>query len=251
MVPDKIYVPNNQSVISMDRDETKWAIARKMLLAVMTDNDMVSREEPLDEKALEPWIKKTEDALTKPFGQMGEGYFSDKWIDDFCTGDEDFQEAEIKRHKSLEEVFNVLNDFFENYGKTDFDIELDEWCDAICDNTTDYTRYAVRDTACHFAEWQQKRDFARLVGEWESGRESGLEMSEKLMDGFLDRACDWLKNNIQKYINGEFNEFHHTVEYDGTIDKEKLEADFRKEMESNENPGEEIETERMNASYLE
>lgn len=49
-----------------------------------------------------------------------------------------------------------------------------------------------------------------------------------------DILCDieeWLKNNVQNYVNREYNEFHHEVEYDGTVNTDKLIEDLKKAME--------------------
>lgn len=222
----------------MDQNNTKYAIARKMLTLVMVDNDMVNKDEAPDKKLFEFWVKKTEDALAEPFEQMGEGYFSDEWMDDFCTGGKQFQEGEIRRHKSLEKVLYVLDDFFRNYGKTDFDIEFEKWCEKLedgCRSIALIKNSFLKDTARHFAEWQIKRDSAMLAGEWDSGYQSGLESSEDLADELIDKVCEWLKTHVRQYINSEYNEFHHEVEYDGTIDKERMVADLKKYIETDEN----------------
>jgi len=43
----------------------------------------------------------------------------------------------------------------------------------------------------------------------------------------FDAISSWLIDHASKYVNGEFNEFHHCVEYDGTIDVERLIADLK------------------------
>lgn len=58
--------------------------------------------------------------------------------------------------------------------------------------------------------------------------ESGAKWADKTM---IDKACEWLKKNICNYQNWGYNEFHQCVEYDGSIDIEKMISDFRKEME--------------------
>ena len=48
---------------------------------------------------------------------------------------------------------------------------------------------------------------------------------------FINDIAEWLTKNINNYVNGEFNEFHHEVEYDGTVNKERLIEDFKKAFE--------------------
>ena len=39
---------------------------------------------------------------------------------------------------------------------------------------------------------------------------------------FIKDVCEWLNKHVNIYVNGEYNEFHHTVDYDGTIDTKRL-----------------------------
>lgn len=55
----------------------------------------------------------------------------------------------------------------------------------------------------------------------------GAKWADKTMIG---KACKWLKKNIGNYQNWEYNEFHQCVEYDGSIDIEKMISDFKKAM---------------------
>lgn len=43
----------------------------------------------------------------------------------------------------------------------------------------------------------------------------------------FDAISSWLRDHARRYVNSEFNEFHHCVEYDGTIDVERLIADLK------------------------
>lgn len=43
----------------------------------------------------------------------------------------------------------------------------------------------------------------------------------------FDAISSWLRDHASNYVNSEFNEFHHCVEYDGTINVEKLIADLK------------------------
>ena len=43
----------------------------------------------------------------------------------------------------------------------------------------------------------------------------------------INDICDWLKTHIKLYINSEYNEFHHAIEYDGTVDINGLINDLK------------------------
>ncbi len=58
---------------------------------------------------------------------------------------------------------------------------------------------------------------------------SYLEKQKDLVD--IDFISTWLREHARNYINGEYNEFHHCVDYDGTIDVERLINDLKKELE--------------------
>ena len=48
---------------------------------------------------------------------------------------------------------------------------------------------------------------------------------------FSDDVCEWLRHHASVYVNSEYNEFHHAVEYDGTIDVDRLIKDLKSEFE--------------------
>lgn len=64
------------------------------------------------------------------------------------------------------------------------------------------------------------------MGQWlrQQGFMNGYLKAEKET---IDKICEWLKEHINSYVNSEYNDFHHTVEYDGTVDKEKLVKSIR------------------------
>lgn len=47
----------------------------------------------------------------------------------------------------------------------------------------------------------------------------------------IDFVSDWLKKHVREYVNSEYNEFHKTVEYDGSISIERLIEDLKKAIE--------------------
>ena len=58
-----------------------------------------------------------------------------------------------------------------------------------------------------------------------------VEQEQKRSLNF-DVISSWLRDHVSNYANGEFNEFHHCVEYDGTINVEKLIADLKVAVDS-------------------
>ena len=58
-----------------------------------------------------------------------------------------------------------------------------------------------------------------------------VEQEQKCSLNF-DVISSWLRDHVSNYVNGEFNEFHHCVEYDGTINVEKLIADLKVAVDS-------------------
>lgn len=43
---------------------------------------------------------------------------------------------------------------------------------------------------------------------------------------------EWIRKNVRSYVNSEYNEFHHTVEYDGSINTDKLIQDLKNWLKS-------------------
>lgn len=93
----------------------KETIARQMLESIMYDNDMVNREEALDESRLQPWIDTVSACLNAPIAELGESFFTDEWIESFCCGEIDYQTTQIEMHPCLQELSEVLDLFFEEY----------------------------------------------------------------------------------------------------------------------------------------
>ncbi len=48
----------------------------------------------------------------------------------------------------------------------------------------------------------------------------------------FDAISSWLRDRASRYVNGEYNEFHHCIEYDGTINIERLIADLKVAVDS-------------------
>lgn len=64
------------------------------------------------------------------------------------------------------------------------------------------------------------------IGQWnrQQGFMNGYLQAEKET---IDKICDWLSEHVNSYLNWEYNEFQHGVDYDGTINKTKLVNDIR------------------------
>lgn len=60
---------------------------------------------------------------------------------------------------------------------------------------------------------------------------SYLEKQKEQKPIDIDFVSDWLRKHIKTYVNSEYNEFHKTVEYDGSINIERLIEDLKKAIE--------------------
>ena len=67
---------------------------------------------------------------------------------------------------------------------------------------------------------------------WDRGLRTGIALGKKEQKSLnIGAASEWLRKHVCNYMNSEYNEFHQCVEYDGSIDKEKLINDFEKAMQ--------------------
>ena len=67
----------------------------------------------------------------------------------------------------------------------------------------------------------------------ESLRELLLTYLEKQKHSLnFDAISSWLRDHVSRYVNSEYNEFHHCTEYDGTINVERLIADLKVAVDS-------------------
>lgn len=65
-----------------------------------------------------------------------------------------------------------------------------------------------------------------------------LERQKEQKSLNISAASEWLREHVRRYINSEYNEFHKCVEYDGSIDKERLINDFEEAMQKEQKPAE-------------
>ena len=65
---------------------------------------------------------------------------------------------------------------------------------------------------------------------------SYLEKQKEQKSLSISAASEWLRKHVCTYMNSEYNEFHKCVEYDGSIDKERLINDFEEAMQKEQKP---------------
>ncbi len=97
----------------------------------------------------------------------------------------------------------------------------------------------IRKELIEFIKWSVDRHFmredfhqAKRPSEWIAYLEKQKE--QKSLN--ISAASEWLRKHICNYMNSEYNEFHQCVEYDGSIDKERLINDFEEAMQEEEEP---------------
>ncbi len=86
---------------------------------------------------------------------------------------------------------------------------------------------------------QIRKEIIFILKNADSGEELTTLHSTKEMIAYLERQKEqkhslnfdaissWLRDNVRRYVNSEYNEFHHCTEYDGTINVERLIADLK------------------------
>ena len=67
-----------------------------------------------------------------------------------------------------------------------------------------------------------------------------LERQKEQKSLNISAASEWLREHVCAYMNSEYNEFHKCVEYDGSIDKERLINDFEEAMQKEQKPIEDV-----------
>lgn len=67
---------------------------------------------------------------------------------------------------------------------------------------------------------------------YEAGFDAGVRSEAENQKSLnIGAASEWLREHVCCYMNSEYNEFHKCVEYDGSIDKERLINDFEEAMQ--------------------
>lgn len=87
-------------------------------------------------------------------------------------------------------------------------------------------------------KWLTPEEFHRIEQlRYEAGFDAGVRSeAEKQKSLNIGAASEWLREHVCCYMNSEYNEFHKCVEYDGSIDKERLINDFEEAMQKEEKP---------------
>ena len=95
--------------------EAAEIIAKKMIDAILYDNDIVNRTHPfVEEIHYGAWLINITQALIAPVMQLGKEFFTDEFIDMFSIGDGDEMEAAVAEHPVLSYVNELLNQYFDN-----------------------------------------------------------------------------------------------------------------------------------------
>jgi hypothetical protein len=134
-----------------------------------------------------------------------------------------------------EEAIKVANEMY-GWLKTDREKEALE---TLVPELADSEDERIRKELIEFIKWSVDRHFmredfhqAKRPSEWIAYLEKQKE--QKSLN--ISAASEWLRKHICNYMNSEYNEFHQCVEYDGSIDKERLINDFEEAMQEEEEP---------------
>lgn len=95
----------------------RWKITQSFLNAILYDSGIISRLEPLNWKRhYGPWFKKLYDLLGDLTDELGHDFFTEEFIEMFSTGNEEDQQAAINERHSLQELHDLLSEYFEWLG---------------------------------------------------------------------------------------------------------------------------------------
>jgi hypothetical protein len=112
-----IIAPTGMYQYGLTVDGLKKWVARKLMDALIYDNDFVNRFTPFDEsKHYGNWVEKIAEKVCFPDNNME--YFTDEAIDKFAIGDYDEKEETIKKYPELRELDKVLNEYYDYLGET-------------------------------------------------------------------------------------------------------------------------------------
>lgn len=183
------------------------------------------------------------------------------YVEGFEAGKQVGAQYEAVFGKQKEQNHDGKKWIFEDEYQKDLDRLYNEGKDEVLNNPAKYglqkeqkpvlaperirPKFAVGDTVCRsmWSDHTIREIYIRCndpvyVCVNEEGTESHILMSEqdewerkeqKPID--IDFVSVWLRKHIKTYINSEYNEFHKAVEYDGSIDIERLIEDLKKAIE--------------------
>ena len=89
-------------------------LTRKFLDEILYANGYINRVEKFSvKKHWGNWIEKIDPIVKKAVDELGVDFFTDDFISMFCNGDYDDIQNIIKEHPCLNELNELLNDYFD------------------------------------------------------------------------------------------------------------------------------------------
>lgn len=119
-------------------------IADKMLDTIIYDNDI-----RLPDGDYYVWREKLVRLLGPAYDKLGEDFFTDELIDDFCIGEDSDMERIVNENPVLRPVHDLLNEFFEEAG--DYDINMVAYKDVLKNTNMDVGDQEAFDKFCEEA----------------------------------------------------------------------------------------------------
>ena len=119
-------------------------IANKMIDAIIYDNDI-----RLPDGDYYVWREKLVKVLQEAYDTLGEDFFTDELIDDFCIGEDTEMKRIVDENPVLKPVHDFLNVFFEEVG--DYDINKVAYKDVLKNTNMDVGDQEVFDKFCEEA----------------------------------------------------------------------------------------------------
>jgi len=115
LIPMGLALPAEEGMYNytkVDEKKLRENIAKKLVDALIYDNDYVNRWTPFDEsKHYGGWIEKIAEKVSLPLANQK--YFTDEAIDTFAVGDFSEKEDMIKEHPELRELDKVLDEYYD------------------------------------------------------------------------------------------------------------------------------------------
>ena len=194
-----------------------------------------------------------------------EDWFSEEWKEQLVNNNDKFQvpESSIKddvsvqsRYAYIPDKFKPIADFIIDYAG--WNLHKDEWnhpvaevplfrvLDALIVVTRTFLEQVfpelreskderIRECICMAltdVDEQRFKDFGTTLKDCLSWLEKQKE--QKSLN--ISAVSEWLRKKVCNYVNSEYNEFHKCVEYNGSIDKERLIKDFEDVMQKEQKP---------------
>ena len=133
---------------------------------------------------------------------------------------------EKKYNEALERCRNLYNEAKANGYTSD----MDDY-EAIFPELKESEDERIRKALLRCCDDWEKGQFGCMAKEDIPAIRAYLEKQKEQKPIDIDFVSDWLRKHIKTYVNSEYNEFHKTVEYDGSINVERLIEDLKKATE--------------------